>query len=193
METPQDNTNIQMSKSLDEREILADGLYKIKNFLSDTDLSILQDFLNTTDKWGLYRAGGIQKNRFVIYPSDNEWLLNTLTEKFIKLTPHVKHIFRKPRLYFGGITMWQDRQKYYIQKHTDNPIIEIAIQIYLTDNEPRLPTTFIVDDKDIIPDYKVNAGYIMDNSKQILHYMWPPIPQGQIRNSLYAFWKLTQE
>ncbi len=137
-------------------------------------------------------AWHIQKNRFVIYPSDNEWLY-TLTENFIKLTPHVKHIFKKPRLYFGGITMWQDRQKYYIQKHTDNPIIEIAIQIYLTDNEPRLPTTFIVDDKDIIPDYKVNAGYIMDNSKQILHYMWPPIPQGQIRNSLYAFWKLTQE
>ena len=192
MEKTQNTTNLQMAKSLEERQLLTDGLYKIKNFLPEQDLTILQDFLKTTDKWNLYRDGGLQKNRYAIYPSDNEWLY-TLTDSFIKLTPQIKHIFKKPRLYFGGITIWQDRHKYYIQKHTDNPVIEIAIQLYLTENTPDLPTTFVVEDQEIKPDYQINAGYVMDNSKQIYHYMWPPIPAGQVRNSLYAFWKVSQE
>jgi hypothetical protein len=179
-----------VSKSLQNRQNVADGLCFLDNFLSQEYLDKILEFAQTTDKWEPYKVAH-QQNRFIIL--GQEWdFLNILQQACIQITPQLKNIFKKPELYFGGITLWQDRHKYYIAKHTDNPEIEVAIQIYLSDNSIPLPTVFVVGDQDIAANYKINAGYLIDNSKEIVHYLWPPIPQGEIRTSLHLTWKATK-
>jgi hypothetical protein len=181
--------NLQASQSLQSGKAAADGLYFLENFFPEEDFATLQSFIQSTDKWRPYKIAN-QKNRYIIELGDWDFL-TTVMESCIKITPQLKHVFKKKHLYFAGVTLWRDDYQYYISKHIDNTEINVAIQIYLNNTPVQVPTIFIVDGNDIFPKHKANSGYLMDVSKKITHYLWPPVPEGNTRYSLYAIWKST--
>ena len=183
--------NLQTNKSLINRQDITRGLCFIEDFLPAEDLETLQKFANESTEWEPYDIEN-QKNRSILRPNNWEYF-STFTKSFMKLTPQLKHIFKKPALYYGGFSLWRDQHKYFIAKHTDNPVIEIGLQVYLNDNSIPLPTTFVVDGVDVRANYKINAGYVMDNSEHLEHFFWPPIPKDETRHSLYIFWKTTTD
>ena len=178
--------NQHLANCLRNREIVAPGLCFVKDFLPQELLTELLNYINLTNDWKPYKIPN-QKNRNVIQDSE---FIDKLYPYFDKITPQIKYIFKKRKLILGGIALWQDSYQYYISKHTDNPTIQVAIQIYLSNNSYPLATTFIVDGQDVQPEYQVNSGYIMDNVASIKHYLWPPVPQGELRHSLHIIWKL---
>jgi hypothetical protein len=178
--------NQHLANCLKNRQTVTPGLCFVKDFLPQELLAELLNYINTTNDWKPYNVPS-QKNRNVIQGSE---LLARLYPYFDRITPQIKYIFRKPKLILEGITLWQDKYKYYISKHTDNPEIEVAIQIYLSNNSYPLATTFVIEGQDVQPEYQVNSGYIMDNAASITHYLWPPVPQEELRHSLHIIWKL---
>jgi len=104
------------------------------------------------------------------------------------ITNDLEEIFDK-KLKFNGYTIWKDLPGFHIMTHSDNPSIEVALQIYLSEHTKRLGTVFNLDKQYIVP-YKQNCGYLMDNSKKTTHQMSIPVPKNHIRYSLYAVWTI---
>ena len=93
---------------------------------------------------------------------------------------------------FNGITIWKDVTGYQIGEHTDNPIIDFALQVYLTDNI-KFGTKFFLDIGELQLHNKKNLCYLMDNTCNIRHSFDSRILQNNIkldnpRYSLYASW-----
>lgn len=118
----------------------------------------------------------------------HDTIMEELYEILNGVTSNLSVIFNKD-LSFNGVFVWKDLPGYFAVDHVDNPEIEIAIQIYLTEHEQNIGTIFFVDNKIVETNYKINEGYIMDNSYAIRHRIRLPIPQDHIRYSVYANWK----
>jgi hypothetical protein len=67
-------------------------------------------------------------------------------------------------------------------------MIDLAIQIYLTDDANDLGTKFEYNNKILSTKYQKNYGYLYDNSQGVTHYMTTPVPKNHVRYSLYAMW-----
>ncbi len=90
---------------------------------------------------------------------------------------------------FIGMTVWKDNEGFTIGKHDrDNEIIDMSIQVYLTEDLTNLGTSFIYNNKIIQANYTKNCGYLYDNNRGVTHYMDTPVPKGHVRYSLYAMW-----
>jgi hypothetical protein len=93
---------------------------------------------------------------------------------------------------FLGTTIWKDHEGFTIEGHDkDNEIIDISMQVYLTEDLANLGTSFIYNNKIIQANYTKNYGYLYDNSRGVPHYMDIPVPKEHIRYSLYAMWSRT--
>lgn len=88
---------------------------------------------------------------------------------------------------FLGLSVWKDQQGYTIRPHTDQPLISISLQIYLSELANDLSTHFLYNGKVLGPEYVKNSGYIQNNVG-ITHFMVNPVPAGHVRYSLYAIW-----
>ena len=131
--------------------------------------------INTRSKLNFIADTPIEETHIVI-----ENLTETLNSLFL----------RKNK--FNGITIWKDVKDYQIGKHTDNPIIDFALQVYLTDNI-KFGTKFFLDIGELQLHNKKNLCYLMDNTCNIPHSFDSRILQNNIkldnpRYSLYASW-----
>jgi len=167
--------------------IKPDSLYLLENFLDPALTSrVLNHLIKNNIDWQEEpkQYGSNRKKINWEFNTPIEELYNTINS----LTDSINQIFNRNNK-FLGITIWKDEAGYKIPKHTDNPVIDIAMQIYLTaDPEIDAGTTFIVDNKNIKIPYKQNVGYLMDNTANIEHYMTGDIPDNHVRYSLYAIW-----
>lgn len=134
------------------------------------------------------------------YAMDNRlrinWLADTVIEEahtvFENLTEVLNTKFNRTNT-FLGISIWRDTQNYTINRHSDNPIIDIAMQIYLTGGPASLGTWFDHNSTTVQATYKVNSGYLLDNSERVEHWLDATVPNNHVRYSLYARWKLSND
>jgi hypothetical protein len=107
---------------------------------------------------------------------------------FENLTPMLNSRYNRDNE-FMGLSVWHDQEGYLIERHSDNPDIDIAIQVFLTSGPKELGTMFAYNDEIIQIDYQENSGYINDNTTRIEHWMKTPVPKNHTRYSIYARWK----
>jgi hypothetical protein len=161
-------------------------LFILDDFLYPPLMDKLVDFLTTTDiDWQVYQE---HVNRLKL-----NWIPNSVVEEvhivLENLTSELNQKFNRNNKFFG-VAIWKDQEGYTIEKHNkDNSIIDIALQLYLSENLVDLGTKFEYKDEIIQINYRKNHGYLYDNSHQgVPHYMTTPVPKEHIRYSLYAIW-----
>ena len=136
-----------------------------------------------------------QQESYLPTPSLNRkkinWIPDSVIEEchimFSSLTEKLNQVFTTSSK-FGGISIWKDTTGFYVVKHTDNPVISFAIQIYLVNGPDNFSTVFEYNNEKITPKFKVNNGYLFNNKSKLIHYMDSFIPENFTRYSLYAIW-----
>lgn len=166
------------------------GLYKVENVLYPPLFERLLNFIQTREHdWEKEQGYG----RTIDLPrSQLTWLADSPVEEVHTVienyTKSVNKIFDKTNI-FDCIQIWKDLPGFKLIPHTDNPIIDVGLQIYLSENPGiQEATTFYYRDKVIKFPHKQNSGYLMDNSKKILHDFNAAIPENDVRFSLHAIW-----
>lgn len=89
---------------------------------------------------------------------------------------------------------WLDEAGFRMTPHVDNAGVQVAMQIYLNENDITLGTVFYDNTLSVRyrPLYKVNCGYLMINNPKQLHGMMNPVPDDTYRISSYTwFWLKT--
>ena len=162
-------------------------LFLIDNFLHPEMLEKLINFVSIEDvKWEL-DTWKKDLNRLKL-----DWVFDSVIEEvhivLENLTRELNQKFNKTNK-FIGLTIWKDLKGYTIAEHTDNEMIDMALQIYLTEHDTiDLSTHFKYAGQITHPIYKINSGYLEDNVIGIPHYMSTPVPIDHTRLSLYAIW-----
>lgn len=161
-------------------------LFLLSDFINPELLEKLLTFVaNDTEHWQTVLYQEISVRRSIT------WVPETVIEEthivMQELTDYLNTIFQKQTT-FSGISILKDVHPYSIGMHTDNDMVGIAIQLYLTSGPRNLNTVFKYDSKIISANYQKNSGYIMNNTYKIGHGMLNPVPENHIRYSLYAVW-----
>lgn len=162
-------------------------LFFIEDFLEHSLLKKLISFISTADVEWVKEIDQEYLNRLKL-----NWVFDSVVEEvhivLDNLTEKLNQKFNKTNK-FIGLTVWKDQEGYTISPHNkDNDLIDIAIQLYLTEGNVDLSTKFEYNGKILHPSYKINSGYLFDNSVGVRHYMITPVPQNYTRFSLYAIW-----
>jgi hypothetical protein len=183
-------TSILYASKVTPKEIIP-GLYKIENFLFPPLLKRLLLFVSTNELEWIYETNTNGKD--LIQPRKKiNWLPDSPIEEVHKVlenyTPFINKLLDRNNT-FNGITIWKDTSGYQIKPHTDNPIFDVALQLYLSDNPNiKKATTFYLNYDVYTLDHVPNTGYIIDNRKKILHSFTENIPENDIRFSLHSVW-----
>lgn len=166
------------------------GLYVIENFLPISLLEKLTTFIQVENNW----LAETVESGDTPYPKRMKlnWVPDSVIEEthilLEKLTGKLNKEFQRNNK-FMGLSIWKDYTGYSISKHTDNPVIDIALQVYLNSNSTlHLGTDFEYKNQKFSVKYDMNTGYIMDNTKKITHSMQTKVPANYVRYSLYAIW-----
>ena len=176
--------------SLESSELVVPGLLYINNFLDPELLIKLQNYIvNDELTWDIQEhqnnIGRSYKRKKINWVSDS--VIEETHSMLDKLTDYINQRFNRQNK-FLGLSIWKDEFGYQLKPHTDNPVIDIAVQIYLNgDDSMDLGTRFQVNTLVKIP-YKTNHGYLMDNRQNIKHFYNGKFPKDYHRYSLYAIW-----
>lgn len=158
--------------------LLPELVDKLINFLNTADIQ----WNNETDQSGKYSM----KHRKAL-----SWVFDTVVEEahivFENLTTTLNQRYNRNNK-FLGISIWRDTEQYTINRHSDNPIIDIAMQIYLTTGPGTLGTWFDYNGKAVQANYQINSGYLTDNTARIEHWLDVNVPADHVRYSVYARW-----
>jgi len=177
--------------SLKSSAIVCPGLLHVSELLDPVLLVKLQDYIfddrlvweRQEDPLALSRYFGRKKIN---------WIPDSVIEEthmvLDGLTDYLNQRFNKQNK-FEGLSIWKDEHTYQVSLHTDNPKIDMSVQIYLDGNDTMdLGTSFQLDDTVIKLPYKTNCGYLMDNRQKISHFYNGKSPENYHRYSLYAVW-----
>jgi len=163
------------------------------------DLWFLEDFLYTPLKDKLWEfISGIDKQDWAIMPEQSalsrryiNWQPDTVIEEthmvLESATTYLESLLGQT-LKFHGISIWRDEFPYCIGRHSDQPGIACALQIYINSMDANLATHFEYNLEILAPEYKTNSGYLMDNKSKIIHWVPERVPKAYTRYSLYATW-----
>jgi hypothetical protein len=179
------------SKSVTEQ------LKLVENAFDQSMLSKLQEYFNanySSNLWGPETtAYGIPMDNIprVKLAWDPESVIEELHEVCRALTPNVLEMYPDAQRKFDGIVIWRDHPGYNLAWHTDNPVIEVSLQIYLSGSSRNPGTEFKTENSSLIVPFVPNTGYIVNHSgnKRPMHRIAHPVPEGEIRYSLFALWK----
>jgi hypothetical protein len=132
-----------------------------------------------------YDAPGDDIPRFKLQ-WDPETVFEELYEVCQSVTPVVGEIHPDSFKDFKGIMIWRDHPGYFINWHTDNPIIGVSMQIYITGSDGCPGTDFQITDGVVSLPFIGNSGYIAQN--KIDHRISNRLSDNSIRYSLFAIW-----
>ena len=181
----------QIKESLQsKREVNQDSLYILEDFLPEALKIKLQDYISNNQEWILQEDQINNISYFKRYKINfaHDTVLEESHNIFENLTESIEQIFNK-KLKFSGVAIWKDVPGYSIIPHTDNPQIEVSMQIYLSSGDYNLGTVFRLPDNSLFKTpYQDNLGYLMDNQYQLTHFMATPVPEDHVRYSLYVIW-----
>lgn len=167
----------------------SDRLWIINNVLSDDILKKLKEYINSVDKSKWETVAGQESLPRGKISWDSDTVIEELHEIYSALTDTINQAYPAPYKHFWGISLWKDTAGYSIDWHTDNPDIDLAIQIYLY-GDGTLGTTFLINSQEFNVPGDHNSGYVAYHSDQPkpLHRSQRTVPVGQVRYSLYAVW-----
>lgn len=161
------------------------AVFLVSNLINDELFDKLSVYIQETSLWEkddtTYRGNRLKLT----------WAPDTVIEELHivleSVTSKMNDLFNRNN-HFLGLTIWKDLETYTITPHTDNPIIDVSMQIYLTEGDSKLGTAFRYNKRVISARYQKNNGYIMDNQAKISHYLTKSVPAGHVRYSVYAIW-----
>jgi hypothetical protein len=183
----QDNSQ-RLIKSIENKQCTdIQGLYKIGPVFCDNVVKKITTYTqNSLIHWQEVEGQSSLPRKKISW--DQDTVIEELHEIFSLTTNFVNSSFIGQEKYFWGVTLWKDSPGYYIPWHTDNPDIDIAIQIYLFD-QTQTGTVFKSDDREVLIESDHNRGYMIENyPRSILHRTQSTVPEGTTRYSLYAIW-----
>lgn len=181
--------------NLETSKIICPGLLHVTNFLNSDLLLKLQTFIYDDNlTWGFqehHDRPGYNYNRKKI-----NWIPDSVIEEthivLDSLTDYLNKRFDKKNK-FLGLSIWKDVYSFSVPMHTDNPVIDLSIQVYLNSNNKNLGTKFHLPQTILQIPYKVNCGYLMDNNYKIMHSYDGFLDTNYYRYSLYALWTNTNK
>lgn len=159
-------------------------LYLLEDFLHPELVSKLTEYVQTATGW--HPAQGYKET----FRYQTNWEPDSVVEEthlvFDSLTEQLQSVFASP-VHFHGINLWKDTEGYSIARHTDNPVIDIAIQLYLTSGPAELGTVFEYG-PGVRAKYQANCGYLA--TAGLYHRLDTRVPADHTRYSVYAIWSL---
>ena len=179
-----------LQDSLEKRKVTSlSNLYVVQDILGEDMIEKLRHYLSSDLdlKWELV-PGQENKPRYRI-SWDFDTVIEELHEVFENATPKINELFLGPDKNFWGISLWKDLPEYRIRWHTDNPDIDVAIQIYLY-TDVGYGTEFKLGDNTVLVDSHHNSGYMVcySGNRHVPHKTQNDVPPGMTRYSLYAIW-----
>lgn len=134
----------------------------------------------------------------VAYHSDSRLKIDWIPESIVEelhiagnlLTDEIKKYYSMDDIKFQALQIWKDTATHSMPMHQDNPIIDVALQVYLFNNDPTEGTTFDVDGNLIDVPFESNNGYILwkkSNEERIPHKPTKAVSNGE-RITLYLTW-----
>lgn len=182
--------------SLNNKKTVSNSLYTLENVLPESACKKLWDYIQTADNWQLIEGKFYHNNRKKIV-WDSDTIIEELHSGFEQATAKINQIFQSDQVHnYIGIALWEDSADYFIDWHTDNPLLSSAMQIYLFDTCPeQCGTTFKVDNIDVDLPFVHNTAYIVDHNieNKLLHKTTASTPAGIKRYSLYVSWSFTEK
>ena len=167
----------------------SDQLWIVNNVFPDDVLKKLQNYLsNSVDlPWESVRGQESLPRLGILWDPDT--VIEELYEICAFLTNAVNCAYPEEHKHFWGISIWKDTGGYEIGWHTDNPDIDVAMQIYLF-SDGNLGTTFLLNGQEYLIPGIHKSGYIACHSADFKppHRSQGTVLPGQIRYSLYAVW-----
>jgi hypothetical protein len=168
-------------------------VFLLEELLHDKLLEKLLEYVKQENINWLAEEPPIDNVSHVPFPNRRKinWDPDTVIEEvhvvFNNLTNAVNKIWNRNNI-FLGLSIWKDTKNFAVNKHTDNPVIDVALQIYLNEVDSVVGTTFEYNNKLIQANHQKNHGYIMDNQAQIVHFLPKSVPDNHTRYSVYAIW-----
>jgi len=182
-------TTEQMTASISNSTQVNDQLYLLNNVFPEELLKKLRKTIEQTDDWApLEHQEWL--NRSVLH-----WVPDSAVEELHmasdNLTDMVNNFFNI-NVEFQCLQIWRDQHLYDLNTHQDNPVIDVALQVYLWDCPEGYGTTFYTDNKQNVVDipFKHNTGYLLwkkSNEERIPHRT-SQVFKGDSRYSLYLTW-----
>jgi hypothetical protein len=176
--------------SLETANHINDQLSLLDNPLPAETINKLRILINKRDtKWKLV-AGQEDFNREMI-----DWIPESIIEELHMtcdiLTEDIKQYFGIDDISFQALQLWKDSKDYNLGSHKDNPVIDVAMQIYLFgDGLQTEGTTFFIKEGKIDVPFKSNTGYLLwkkSNEDRIKHQI-TNIVTDRTRYTLYLTW-----
>tara|TARA_S200000501_G_scaffold319041_1_gene313162 strand:- start:264 stop:836 length:573 start_codon:yes stop_codon:yes gene_type:complete len=168
-------------------EPVPQGLHLLEYILHPTVVHQLVNYCYATDLWEtVFNTVNkpIQNRQKICWQTDS--IIEVAHTILDNCTPQINRIFDIDAE-FNGLDLWRDTAGYTISKHTDNPIFNASLQVYLQ-NLPELYTSFQYNEKIIQTNPEPNHGYLSDNTVGIPHWMDNSVPENFVRYSLHATW-----
>lgn len=164
-------------------------LYQITDVLDTAILQKLNQYVCSVsdDKWQTVEGQETLPRQKISWDFDT--VIEELHEIFDSATDLINEMFPDVHKHFWGISIWKDQAGYEIDWHTDNPDIDVAMQIYLY-TLPGVGTIFGSQSAPILISSEHNSGYLIrhDRIDKISHRSESVVPAGTTRYSLYAVW-----
>lgn len=165
---------------------LVPNLWIVKDFVTEDILDKLESYIDQSDpqQWTLVSGQESMPRHKITWDADS--VIEELHDVCASITSQLEQQFQR-QLNFAGIQIWRDTEGYYFGPHTDNPVINISLQLYLFDAPSSCGTTFFVNGARYVVGFFHNFGYIC-TSHNVQHQTTTPVPAGVNRYSLYAHW-----
>ena len=165
------------------------GLILIEDVFTDQIIEKLLKFCIAADDWEPQLTAD---NKTVVENREKiSWRYDCIVEETHTIlenaTPEISRLIKRDNLVFGGVNLWKDTEGYAIERHTDNPVIQTSLQVYIQ-NLPTLSTIFEYDGNLVHTNPNTNSGYISDNLIGIPHWLPNAVPAEFNRYSLHAIW-----
>ena len=191
-----DENSATLVTALENSNKINNRLNLVESVFNDAILSKLQQYLDDnyhSENWiPETNEHGVPMHDVPRYKLT--WDADTVTEELYEVcaaaTPVLKKMYPNSFQTFNGIVIWRDHPGYFIDWHTDNPVIGVSLQIYL-DSDTDIPgTEFLVDSGSLLVPFSKNTGYVVDHSgpNKPSHRIAHPVPANALRYSLFALW-----
>ncbi len=191
----------QINKSIKSMELAmvnclptpSDKLFRIASVIDNVMLDKLKKYLATIDsaKWQDFQIGNLRK----VINWDTDTVIEELHNVFDGVTELIGLQFSTGPVNFLGLQLWKDKNNYHMGYHIDDPIIDIALQLYLFDAPADCGTIFKIDEQEYLIPFEHNTGYVYKHqaSAGIPHTVKVTIPPDSDRYSLYAVWSRSEK
>lgn len=163
---------------------MVNDLWFVKDFVGEDILDKLELYLEQSQNWSQVAGQESFPRHKITWETDS--VIEELHDVCNSVTAQLEKKFSRS-LIFSGIQIWRDTEGYYFGRHTDNPVIDISLQLYLFDAPSTCGTTFFDHGTRIVLGFFHNTGYVC-TSHDLPHETTSAVPAGAVRYSLYAHW-----